>query len=333
MTPESLNKSKKAYQRRCLILFFSILVLSFAGTSVYASYSQNAAATGNQFTTASSFGPAPFDPDDIPEDPVEAQEYYYNYGYIGLETAIGSQSISVQNGGTLTSNIGTNGSVSTGGGVTVCGDMRNGTGNGNQTQGCPTQGAAQGTITLPEIQFPANLASNNSNSRLSGADPVDPSVWQRGNINWNASTRVLRVNYAWLKLQGNLPYFLCRLEISGGAELIVDTSAPAQIFFDNPANCPGVGTNQFVVTGGGKISRTNAIPGFYLKGSTSIATSADFNGGMSINGAVTYAPHTNINFSSGYFYNGAVIGKTLSLSGGGTVQNNLNLAQYPLPIV
>lgn len=329
-----MNKHSRKYYKKLLLLWLFVFILALSGGLIFGSFSKSTPATGNQFTTAETFGPVPFDPEDVPEDPVDAQEYYYSYGFVGIESFIGSQSITISHGAHLQGSMGTNGSVSVqGGGVIACGDMRNGNGSGQQTPGCPEQGAVQGNIQLPDVVIPSGLANNNSNSRLGGADPVDPNVWQRGNVQWNPTTRVLRVTYSWLRLQGSLPYFLCRLEVTGGSNLIIDTTERAQIFFDRPENCPGVGADQLVVNQGGKITRNGPIPGFFLRGSENINTSMSFSGGINMNGIVIYAPRTTADISAGFYYNGALISKSLNISGGGTVENTLNLSQYPLPII
>jgi cytoskeletal protein CcmA (bactofilin family) len=308
-------------------VFLLLMLIAISSAGIFGAFQQNVPASGNQFTTAANF---PFDPGNVPSDPVEAQEYYYSYNRLGLESIVGSQSITVQNGATVTGNIGTNGTVTTTGGTTVCGPLRNGTGNPNQTPNCPEQSAAQGQISLPDVVLPSDIATNNSNSRLSGADPVPNNVWQRGNITWNPTTRSLRVNYSSLTLLGTAPYFLCRLEVSG--VLNINTVAPASIFLDSPENCPGVGTDQLVVNQGGQINHNDAIPGFYLKGSATTNTSINLSGGIQVNGAVIYAPRSNATISSGYYYNGAIVAKSLLVSGGGTVTNTLNLNNYLLPI-
>jgi hypothetical protein len=278
--------------------------------------------------------PTEFNEANLPSQPAAKQQYYYSYKLLGLENAIGAQSVTVAHGASLSGNIGTNGSVIVNGNANVCGTIRYLDQGSEQSGACGAQ-LTTGSVVLPNVKQPADLKVNNSNNRLAGGDnldPVDPSVWNRGNVNWNPTTRVLKVTYSSLTLQGVKPYSLCRLEISGGGNLIIDSSSPAQIFFDSPENCPGVSQEQLSVTGGGQISYTKAVPGFYFQGSDTVATQINFNGDARLNGVVVYAPKTDINFSSGFSANGAFIGKNLSLNGGGSVINSLDLRNYLLPI-
>ena len=277
----------------------------------------------------------PFSEASVPGEPASAQSYYYSHGRIGLESFVGEQSVSLSSGAQLTGNVGSNGSISGTGSYSLCGNLRSTTPENNADPTCAGAVDAPGSVTPPGVRAPLDLALNNSNSRLAGSgelDPVDSSVWQRSNIDWNPATRVLRVNYASLTLKSISAYSFCRVEISGGAKLIVDTVTPASIFFDSPENCPGANSEQLSVSGGGEILYTQAIPGFYFLGSNLMPTSISFSGGMSVNGMVVYAPKTNVSFHSGYSFNGAIIAKSLSLSGGGSVQNSLDLRNYLLPL-
>lgn len=204
----------------------------------------------------------------------------------------------------------------------------NGTGGGV----CFGEKPTQGTVEYPPVAAPSEIKTKNSNWRLAATDPVASSVYQRGNISWNASNRALSINYASLKLEGSDPYFLCSLVLTGGSILYVSTDHPVRIFFDEPKNCPGLnGGNQLTINGGTRVESDNHDgPGFYLLGSTSGAVSKVYfgNGAASAN-LVIYAPRSTVEIAGGINLNGAVLGKTMRIEGGANI--NPNASYIPPP--
>jgi len=279
-----------------------------------------------------------------PSTPAGQQQSYSSHT-LGFETVVGIDSLTIGSGGAINGAIGTNGALQIGGSSTICGQLRMGSStvsplgsiparpydNGSGGGLCSSGSIVRGDVSPKDVVLPPDVLTNNSNNRLSSIDPVDSSVWQRGNVDWNPVTRELTVKYASLTLTGAAPYLLCKLTIQGGATLNINTPSRARVFFDDPANCSNQST-QISVSGGGRIlNQSAAVPGFFLRGSAATPTSASFHGNAIVDSLVLYGPKTNISFSSGYTYSGAVIAKTLSLDGGGTVGNNFSSLTYPLP--
>jgi Tfp pilus assembly protein PilE len=276
---------------------------------------------------------------DSPQDPPS------NNYYVGPENLVGVDSLTVQGNSQIIGKAASRGRVRILDSARICGSVAYGEGtpspvggvpwapnnpNINGTGGGVCPGTTLGTFNgnFPNVVLPSNIQTENSNSRLSGADPVPGSVWQRGNVNWNSSTRVLRVNYSELELQGTQPYFLCRIVLSGGATLKV--SGTTRIFFDSPENCNNE-TQLLVVDNGSKLLTSTGLAGFFFVGSDTVSSNILFSGGSNSLSMVFYAPRSNITINGGSNFDGAIVGKTLSVGGGSNLIFSFDGSDYLLP--
>jgi len=207
----------------------------------------------------------------------------------------------------------------------------NGTGGGICTGEKPTQGTGE----YPNVTLPANLATNNSDSRLTKMEDRGNNSCghEYCNIAWNASNRSLTINWDKLTLGGTLPYFLCSLEVTGGTELLAAPGAKIRIFFDEPKNCPGLnGANQLTINGGATIGADSANgPGFYFLGAAKgekPESKIYFGNGAASANLVIYAPRSEVWVAGGINLNGAILGRTMKIEGGANINPN---SRYTTP--
>jgi hypothetical protein len=242
---------------------------------------------------------------------------------VGIESLVASNNAQVYNGGA-----GSNGPVSLTGSANVCGTVRYGTtftaNNGSENANCSAGRTTvkSGPTNYPLVQLPAEISTKNSNARLTGADPA--SGYQRGNISWNESKRELTVSYGELTLEGSLPYFLCKLVLAGGSTLRSGSGKSIRIFFDEPTtnNCPGLnGAAQLQIANGTSVTAdSNHGPGFYFLGSsTKGASKIELGGGSNVSQFVVYGPRSAITANNGVNLNGVIIGQSLELAGGASI--------------
>lgn len=195
----------------------------------------------------------------------------------------------------------------------------NGTGGGVCTGELPTQG----TASYPLVELPSDIATNNSNWRLTGEDKSGENGCPRCNIVWNASNKILEVKYSTLTLGGTAPYYLCGLILTGGAKLLVTKGAKISFFFDSPKNCPGLnGANQLTINGGTTVEPdAGSGPGFYFVGSPTGGTASKiyFGNGAASAHMVIYAPQSSVEIAGGINLSGAMLGRTMRLEGGANV--------------
>jgi hypothetical protein len=176
--------------------------------------------------------------------------------------------------------------------------------------------------TYPEVLLPANIATQNSDGRLTGADPA--SGYNRGNVAWNESKKELSLTYGELKLEGTLPYYFCRVVLGGGGKLTAGTGKTIRIFFENPNKCPSLnGAAQLVISNGVEVFPDSGHgPGFYFVGSApgeKETSKIELAGGSSATQLVIYAPRSAINANNGIDMSGTIIGKTLEIAGGANI--------------
>ncbi len=228
---------------------------------------------------------------------------------------------------------GSNGWVKMVGSANVCGTVSYGTTfstDNSSSNKAPANCSAgrtvgKGTADYPAVDLPVGIATSNSNARLVSQDPVGANVWQRGNISWNSSNRSLTVSYDQLTLEGTLPYYLCKLTLAGGSKLLAGSGKSIRIFFDNPANCPGLnGGSQLQIANGAYVGAdSNHGPGFYFVGSsTAGASRIELGGGADVSQFVVYAPYSAIVANNGVNLNGVIIGRTLELGGGAYINKS-----------
>ncbi len=241
----------------------------------------------------------------------------------------------------MTGVVGSNGTVHLERSGNVCGAIRTGDGQptfttDNSDSRYPMPGcqrvAATGSKNFPPPILPADIAGNNSNARLASLDPVPADIWQRGNVAWNPATRHLKVNYSTLSLQGGAPYFICKLELLGGSTLSMEKSGgPVQIFFDAPENCGGEAT-PISFANGTRIVNNGFVPGLFFVGSDTITTTVNPSGGAAALQVVLYAPRSNFTINGNFNLTGAVIAKSIDMSGGAKATAYPGIEDYELPI-
>ena len=255
---------------------------------------------------------------------------FSNGQVVGIEKLTMNGGANVYNGG-----VGTNGPLEITGNANACnvwmvkGQKKTINNGSNSTPKYCTSGKtiveSATAKTYPEVALPANIATQNSNARLTGADPA--SGYQRGNVSWNESKKELSLTYGELKLEGTLPYYLCRLVLGGGGDLTAGTGKTIRFFFENPNKCPSLnGAAQLVISNGSDVLPDSGHgPGFYFVGSASgekETSKIELAGGSSATQIVIYGPRSTINANNGITMSGTIIGKTLEIAGGADVNKN-----------
>ena len=259
---------------------------------------------------------------------------------VGVEWLNLNNNAQIYNGGA-----GSNGSVTLTGSANVCGSITYGTkvSTDNSSSNTAPSGCAAGrklthaTTSYPAVTLPADIALNNSDNRLcaeaachAGLDPVGSNVYQRGNLSWNGSNKQLTLKYDQLTLEGTAPYYLCQLILEGGGKLYSGSGKTIKIYFAPPSSCPGLnGAPQLVIANGTFVGAdANHGPGFYFVGTAGTVSSSnpesriELAGGASDEQIVIYAPQSKIVANNGVNISGALVGKTLELGGGASINRN-----------
>lgn len=252
---------------------------------------------------------------------------------VGIEGLPMGNNAQIYNGGAAS-----NKEVSMVGSANVCGTVNYGTvfktdnsSSSKAPSGCAAgRTVTQATSTYPAVTLPSNIATENSDSRLcsetachKGLDPVPSSVWERGNISYNAANKQLTVNYSSLTLEGTAPYYLCQLVLAGGSSLYAGAGKSITIYFAPPSSCPGLnGAAQLQIANGTYVyADASSGPKFLFVGSSSTPASSkiEFAGGARSEQFVVYAPYSKIIANNGIEMTGAIIGNTLELQGGASI--------------
>jgi hypothetical protein len=264
------------------------------------------------------------------------------------EHLIGQEKIEVIGNPYIKTDIGTNGDViGKGNAFELCGNVRHGIGKVAPEPDCNGE-VLEGNKELPEVNPPENIATHNSNCRLVPncvEDPleVDPYVTQGGGSGkgkgggpaspWNPTTRELEIGNNSTLTMGGSDYFICKLVINGGGELIMAGQTQVRIFVDTPENCGySSGVIQVEIKGGAEIKSTAnnqgeaAIPSIYVLGSTETETRVVLAGTPSGNDDGThelllYAPNSNIEIKGNATWKGAIAGKSLIINGNPTIES------------
>jgi hypothetical protein len=262
---------------------------------------------------------------------------------VGIDGLISDGKIQIDNGGDARVNIGTNGDVYVDNTGNVCGSIRHGVGKKVENKGTQCKGYAvtEGNVTMPPVSsfMPADIATNNSNYRLVKCTKTSPTKVPTGcqtdsysvsnkkepwtsTIPWNPTTRTISTeNNATLTLSGG-DYFICKLQLTNNAYLIMAAGAQVRIFFDTPEHCGlSAGAKQIDVSNNANISSTGyqptlgqySLPGFYLTGSTSIPTNIELSPNGGSNEFLIYAPNSEILIKNKATYIGIIAGKTVHL--------------------
>ncbi len=252
---------------------------------------------------------------------------------VGIEGLPMGNNAQIYNGGAAS-----NKEVSMVGSANVCGTVHYGTvfktdnsSSNKAPSGCAAgRTVTQATSTYPAVTLPSNIATENSDYRLcnetvchAGLDPVPSSVWQRGNISYSAANKQLAVNYGSLTLEGTAPYYLCQLVLAGGSSLYAGAGKSITIYFAPPASCPGLnGAAQLQIANGTYVyADASSGPKFLFVGNSASPASSriEFAGGARSEQFVVYAPYSKIIANNGIEMTGAIIGNTLELEGGASI--------------
>jgi hypothetical protein len=259
----------------------------------------------------------------------------------------GKNEITISGNGDVRVGVGTNGNLVTSGNASICGDIQVGEGkswkkSGNASQ-CSGYTVTQGTTTLPEVSsfIPSDIATNNSDYRLvkctKTSEPRSPSGCQSDTYSgtwssttpWNPSTRAISLSGNTTLTIGGGDYWICSLSLSGNSQLIMAAGAHARFFFDTPEHCGT--TTQINMSGNNKITASGYqpsqgqfdMPGFYLLGSPTEASQVNISGNASTTDEfVIYGPNTTINISGNATFKGIVAGKSIAMSGNGTIEQD-----------
>jgi hypothetical protein len=260
---------------------------------------------------------------------------------LGAEGLIGQDSITMSGNADIQVGVGTNGDLVTSGNAEICNHIRHGVGkgwinSGNATQ-CDGYSRTEGNVTLPPVSsfMPSDIATNNFNYRLAYCTRTDPPPgcqsdtlsggnWS-SNSPWDADTRTLSLSGNKDLTLGGGDYWMCRVSLSGNSTLYMAEDAHVRIFFDTPENCGT--TNQISLSGNNTIEAAGYqpeigqfdLPGFYLLGSPTLASSVNLSGNNSTNEFIVYGPNTTINISGNATYKGVIAGKAISISGNGHI--------------
>jgi hypothetical protein len=244
---------------------------------------------------------------------------------VGIEGLTMNNGANVYNGGA-----GSNTFVHMTGNANVCGTVRYVTeytatnGSNNPPSNCAGGRTflKASAYTYPLVQLPTEIEKKNSDSRLTGLDPA--SGYNRGNVAWNESKKELSLNYGELTLEGTLPYYFCRVVLGGGGILKSGVGKTIRLFFENPNKCPGLnGAAQLVISNGAEVLPDSGHgPGFYFVGAASTEkeqSKIELAGGSKSTQLVIYGPRSKINANNGIKMSGTIIGQTLEIAGGASV--------------
>jgi hypothetical protein len=275
----------------------------------------------------------------------ELQEQVNAEGFIGREGIVLSGNADIRVG------VGTNGNLETSGNATICGDIRVGVGktwtkSGNAKQ-CNGYEMREGNVQLPPVSsfMPTDIATTNSNGRITSCTSTNaPLNCQKDAYTgkwsskppFNPDTRAITVSSNDTLTVGGGDYWICSITLTGNSQLIMAEGARVRFFFDKPENCGNNG-NQINLSGNNRIAATGyqpsagkfEIPGFFLLGSTSLASQINLSGNFSTtNEMAIYGPDTYINISGNATYKGVIVGRHIAMSGNGKVEQD---AGFELP--
>jgi hypothetical protein len=181
---------------------------------------------------------------------------------------------------------------------------------------------AQESFNLQPVDQ-GNAPTENDNSRIGNppaTDSLDPCTDCTG-VEWNPSTRILRLrNNSTLTLGGGV-YSFCGIDIDNTAQLKIAVrplGTGIRIFVDSPEHCGGEGTGSVSVRNSGTILNLNTDPTtfqLYLVGSPTIATSVSFEG-IDFAGELVmaiYAPYSTIRIRGNGTLSGAIASKAIDI--------------------
>jgi hypothetical protein len=267
---------------------------------------------------------------------------------LGFEGLIGEDKLSITGNADIRVGIGTNGEViGNNSAANVCGDIRVGIGKPKPSvKQCSGYGVTYGNVNLPPVSsfMPSNIATVSANYRFTACSSKGlPTGCQTDGFtgHWNkepfkptgSPPRELSLGAQEALTVGGPDYWLCKLTLQGGSELIMKAGSKVRFFFDTPQHCgmPS-GATQFEMTGSSRVTSTGYqstpgnfdMPGFFFSGNGRVY----IGGNNGTNEMIVYGPESEIELKGNATYKGLIAGKTLLVTGSGVVKAD---AGYELP--
>jgi hypothetical protein len=253
------------------------------------------------------------------------------------ERVIGQDEIEIVGTSTrIETDIGTNGSIITGGSPTICGNDRIGPGKIGPTPSCGKQ-KSEGTQNLPPISAPSNISTYNDNCRLeqncTGAkaeqkDTYSKKITSKNPWDVGAPRKVDIATNEQLTMGGTI-YWVCQLEIQG--TLYMPALTEVQIYVDTPLQC-GLkpGDNQVIIGGQAKVESDSynpsqglyAVPAIYVLGEGNVKMEGT---PESTNEVMIYAPNSEITIGGKASWMGMLAAKRIKVHGNPTIKSDPNL--------
>ncbi len=249
---------------------------------------------------------------------------------------VGADRLDLSNSARVDGSAASNGDIYLDNSAIVCGDATPGDGkqvitsnHGGLCSGFSSQASGDALVLEPVDQ--GSAATSNDNARIGTQDTWTSS----GQIEWNPTTRSLKLkNNSTLTLGGNL-YSFCHLEITNNAQLIIaarDPGTAVRIYIDAPENCGSTtGAGSVSLTNAGSIVNLNADPTtlqLYVVGSDSASTSVSLQSNpQAVFNLVIYAPRSTVSVNNQTRIVGAIAGKQASVDNNSSITWNDKVAQ------
>jgi hypothetical protein len=253
------------------------------------------------------------------------------------ERLIGQDEIEIVGTSTrIETDMGTNGSIVTGGSPVICGNDRIGPGKTGPTPSCGKQ-KSEGTQNLPPISVPSNIATVNDNCRLenkcTGVKAGQEDTYSKKITSknpWVAEpTRKIDVATNELLTMGGNVYWVCQIEIQGTLYMPALTSV--QIYVDTPEHCGLKPTDTQVIIGGQAKVESDSfnpaqghyeVPEIYVLGEGGVKMEGT---PESTNEVMIYAPKSEITIGGKASWTGMIAGKTIKIHGNPIIKSDPNL--------
>jgi hypothetical protein len=221
-----------------------------------------------------------------------------------------------------------NGNVALRNSAEVCGPVTPGPGkslsmfNSSTVCGGFSTTPAQQDFQLQPVDLEGSTTTNDDariTAAVSGTGVPADTCTSCDRIEWDPSTRVLKLrNDATLTLSGNV-YSFCQLELHNSAQLIIaprDPSSPLKAYIDTPESC-GTGLGSAVFRNNTGIVNLNSDPTTFqlrVAGSTTAATSVSFENSFDATMIMAvYAPNSTVTMQNNLSLVGALAGKQVHL--------------------
>lgn len=244
--------------------------------------------------------------------------------------------------------LGTNGEITRTGNShpELCGNARHGIGKGPVPPLSCGGVESEGTMTLPPIVPPANLATVNDNCRLfekttAPCTGVDGYLGQgkgkrSATVPWNSGTRVIEINnpQSALTMSGQ-NYFVCKLIVNNG-KLYMPFNSNVNIYIDTPENCElAPGSVQFEVSSGEILSsafnpsqESYVIPNIYMLGEGRAYVKGNGSIGEGSSEMMIYGPKATVEFQGNTHWNGMIAARKVIIQGNGKIESS---SKFKLP--